>query len=146
MLDINQYTYTNNPFSHNEKFNVFPLDDPGVKTYYHDKEAHTHTYLDKINPREMRKIYAEKKVFDEQIEKIKNAKLTAYNKKFYPNSVEKNGTYSNLKSQEKLENCQTRLKNEEESKQECKENDQICNYDNNENCQQQYMKIEVINM
>jgi hypothetical protein len=128
MLDINQYTYTQNAFSHNKKYSVYPLDDAGVKTYYHDKDAHTHTFLDKINPREMRKIYAEKKVFDEQIDKLQAEKDAAYKKKYH--SVEKNG--NNLKSLEKLENCQTNLENEEKNQQDLNDKEQ-CNYnDNNE--------------
>lgn len=69
MLDINQYSFQKEPFDQNEKFNVHPLDDEGISTYY-SKDAHTHTFLDKINPREMLKIYKEKDELDKYMNTI----------------------------------------------------------------------------
>lgn len=86
MLDINQYTYQKQPFDLTEKFNIHPLNDEGVKTYY-TKEAHTHTFIDKINPREMEKIYKEKQFLDEYMNSVKQERLLKKEKK---ESKEKN--------------------------------------------------------
>ena len=103
MLDINQYTYEKDPFDLNEKFNIHPLNDEGVKTYY-TKEAHTHTFLDKINPREMRKIYKEKEILDEYMQSV----LEERNSK-------KNFTQRNLNkpTEENLKNEEENANNEE---------------------------------
>ena len=63
MLDINQYTYTNGPFDYHKNFSVHPLDDKGTETYYNDKESHTKIYIDKLNPRFLRKIHEERNDF-----------------------------------------------------------------------------------
>lgn len=69
MIDINQYTYTKVPFNVNEKFVTHPLSDDGIKQYF-SKEAHTHTYLDKLNPRKMESIYQEKNELDDYMRTI----------------------------------------------------------------------------
>ena len=50
MLDINQYTYTKDPFTKSKAFEVHPLNDKGFKEYC-QRDAHTHTYLSRLNPR-----------------------------------------------------------------------------------------------
>ena len=59
MLDIDQYTYTNKPYTESSSFKIKPLDENGRDIYFHDKEAHTKTYLDKLNLRLLRKIHQE---------------------------------------------------------------------------------------
>ena len=59
MIDIDQYSYTKEPFSTGKSFVIKPLDESGIKAYYNDDEAHTKTYLDKLNPRMLRKIHNE---------------------------------------------------------------------------------------
>lgn len=80
MLDINQYTYVDKPFESNHKFSVMPLNDTGVRQYY-EKEAHTHTFLDPINPRKMRQIYEEKRELDDYMKTILNEREARKNAK-----------------------------------------------------------------
>lgn len=61
MLDINQYTYTKDPFTKERNYEIHPLNDLGHVQYV-QKDAHTHVYLDKLNPRKMRQIYDEMKI------------------------------------------------------------------------------------
>lgn len=68
MLDINQYTYTDKPFTQGTNFVIKPLDDEGRHTYFYDPESHTKVYLDKLNPRMLRKTYEERNENDRLIE------------------------------------------------------------------------------
>lgn len=60
MLDINQYSYVNDPYERQRNFSIHPLDDNGRQTYYYDPESHAKMYHDKLNPRFLRKIHEEK--------------------------------------------------------------------------------------
>lgn len=69
MIDINYYDFSKKPFDEGEKFNVFPLSDEGVNQYY-SKDAHTHTFLDQLNPRKMEQIYKEKNELDSYMQQV----------------------------------------------------------------------------
>ena len=78
MLDINQYEYTKDPYDKSDKFVVHPLNEDGVRTYY-SKEAHTHTFLDRLNPRLMNKIHEDKQNLDRYYQTILEERFSANN-------------------------------------------------------------------
>lgn len=91
MLDINQYTYTNDPFDYHKNFSVHPLDDKGTETYYYDKESHAKIYIDKLNPRFLRKIHEERNDFRRtQIEELQNEEVAVKEKVFDSTELREN--------------------------------------------------------
>ena len=50
MYDIDIYSYKDQPEVNNGKYNIYPLNEKGVRKYYLNKESHAITYLSHINP------------------------------------------------------------------------------------------------
>lgn len=117
MIDINFYDYSKKPFDEGEKFNIFPLSDEGVSQYY-SKDAHTHTFLDKLNPRKMEQIYQEKGELDNYMRTVmedREMKRQEFLTKINSNK-NANNTNPNLNDDKNYLNENYDLKNEENDK------------------------------
>lgn len=147
MIDINQYTYTKEPFDVHDKFNIHPLNEIGINQYY-QKDAHTHTYLDKINPRKMETIYKERNELDQYMKTVlqereskRQIKLGLSNRDVNTNN-ERNenqnqeGNMNDYDQQNHEENIYNQNNNEENYNNnivEIEENQENNRYDNNMN-------------
>ena len=49
MYNINIYSYWKDPYTNNNKFSIYPLNDPGKKKYY-SNQSHNYHYLKKTDP------------------------------------------------------------------------------------------------
>ena len=67
MYDIDIYSYKDQPEVNNGKYNIYPLNEKGVRKYYLNKESHAITYLSHINP-----IIFEKSKQDKLVKKLKS--------------------------------------------------------------------------
>lgn len=58
MFDIDIYSYQKQPVC-SGKYEIFPLDDKGLKKYCFDKESTNITYVNKLNPILLKRLYGE---------------------------------------------------------------------------------------
>ena len=77
MYDIDIYSYKDQPEVNNGKYNIYPLNEKGVRKYYLNKESHAITYLSHINPIIFEHILAKKYAYlaysiDKENERIIN--------------------------------------------------------------------------
>lgn len=89
MYDIDIYSYKDKPEVNNGKYNIYPLNDKGIKKYYLNKESHATTYLSHINPIIFEHILG--KQYEDLLEKEETKEPTKEDLK-QDNSIEKNET------------------------------------------------------
>ena len=89
MYDIDIYSYKDKPEVNNGKYNIYPLNDKGIKKYYLNKESHATTYLSHINPIIFEHILG--KQYEDLLEKEETKEPTKEDIK-QDNSIEKNET------------------------------------------------------
>jgi hypothetical protein len=142
MIDINFYDFSKKPFDEGEKFNIFPLSDEGVNQYY-SKDSHTHTFLDKINPRKMEQIYKEKLDLDDYMKTVMQdrevkrqdflSKMNFKKSDMNCNSnTDDNGTQTNQNYYSKNDEVKNNVKSEENQYNNNQVNPEP-NFNNNEN-------------
>ncbi len=59
MFDIDIYSYQKQPLVCSGKYEIFPLDDKGLKKYCFDKESTNITYVNKLNPILLKRLYGD---------------------------------------------------------------------------------------
>lgn len=89
MYDIDIYSYKDKPEVNNGKYNIYPLNDKGIKKYYLNKESHATTYLSHINPIIFEHILG--KQYEDLLEKEETKEPTKEDLK-QDNTIEKNET------------------------------------------------------
>lgn len=89
MYDIDIYSYKDKPEVNNGKYNIYPLNDKGIKKYYLNKESHATTYLSHINPIIFEHILGKK--YEDLLEKEETKEPTKEDLK-QDNTIEKNET------------------------------------------------------
>lgn len=89
MYDIDIYSYKDKPEVNNGKYNIYPLNDKGIKKYYLNNESHATTYLSHINPIIFEHILGKK--YEDLLEKEETKEPTKEDLK-QDNTIEKNET------------------------------------------------------
>ena len=117
MFDINIYSYQKKPLICSGKYEIFPLDDKGLKKYCFDKESTNITYVNKLNPILLKRLYGD----------------------YYMNILNNQNKITNQISEKIIENKNEEipLKNINTQEEEKKQIQNINNYDNLNNNQEQ---------
>lgn len=100
MYDIDIYSYKDKPEVNNGKYNIYPLNDKGIKKYYLNKESHATTYLSHINPIIFEHILG--KQYEDLLEKEETKEPTKEDLK-QDNSIEKNETKKEISEKKEIQ-------------------------------------------